>query len=550
MQFLDFLRAQPVFTLFLVLGLGYMVGRLRIGIVSLGPVAGVLFVGLVFGHFGFEMSAGAQAVGFAIFIFSVGYQAGPRFLDALKSNGFKYFTLAAIVSLSGVTIAVVMSRILGLTPGTSAGLLAGGLTSSPTLAAAQEAIRGGIISPPDGWSADQIIGNITTGYAITYIFGLAGLILIIKLLPIALKIDLAAEAQQLEKTSMPIEAESAGKFSFRAYRITNQAVTEMSREKLKAGWDGFSWVRLRRAGKFLSTDAVDRLRLGDEVVAIGDPKFLVRLQVFGEDISDEYAQEGIMETALIVVSEKHAIGKTLGELDIARNFGVYVQSLRRMRQDLPRGLNLALARGDVLKVVGPGQNIDNLAVVMGAVERDSKETDLLTFALGITAGVLLGTLSITIAGTPIGLGSAGGLLVAGITVGFIRSIRPTFGRLPEATRWFLMEFGLLLFMIGVGLRAGGDIIETFSQAGPQLILAGIGVTVIPLLIAYLIGRKLLHLNPVILLGAITGAMTSGASLSIVTNEAKSELPSLGYTGTYAFANVFLTIAGTIIILLA
>ncbi len=169
------LEAQPVLLIFVLVALGYLLGGIRIGSFSLGPVAGVLFAGLFFGNFGLRLSADAQALGSALFIFSVGYQAGPRFFDVLRTDGLKYLSLAAVIAVAGSLIAIGAGKLLALTPGTSAGMLAGGLTSSPTLAAAQEAIRAGSVAPPEGVSADAVIGNITTGYAITYIFGLAGL---------------------------------------------------------------------------------------------------------------------------------------------------------------------------------------------------------------------------------------------------------------------------------------------------------------------------------------------------------------------------------------
>ena len=173
---------------------------------------------------------------------------------------------------------------------------------------------------------------------------------------------------------------------------------------------------------------------------------------------------------------------------------------------------------------------------------------MITFAFGIAAGVVLGLFSVKIGGVSVGLGSAGGLLTSGLIIGFLRSVRPTFGRLPDAARWIFMEFGLLIFMAGIGLRAGGDIIETFINAGPKLIIAGIMVTLIPVFLGYLFGRKVLKIPAVLLLGAITGSMTSGASLSVVTAAAESDVPALGYTGAYAFANVLLTVAGSIILL--
>ena len=550
MGFLDYLRAQPVFTLFLVLGLGYLVGRIRFGALALGPVAGVLFVGLVFGHFGFQMSAGAQAFGFAVFIFSVGYQAGPRFFDVIKTDGLKYFVLAVTVAGSGLLLAVLLSRWLDFAPGTSAGVLSGGLTSSPTLAAAQEAVRGGTVDPPAGWSAEQLIGNITTGYAITYIFGLVGLILIIKILPALLGIDLAADAAQYAAQSQGGSQEKTGQVALRVYKVTHREVTEVPVKTFLPRWDGLAWLRLHREGQVIKLGPEEHLRMGDEISVVGDISVTKQLQRYCEDVTYAHAEIARAETAQVVVTSRQSVGHALGELELARNFGVYVERWRRMGRDIPRTLNVALQKGDVLTVVGPSGNVDSVAAALGSAERPSEATDMLTFALGIAAGVVLGSLSITFWGTPIGLGSAGGLLLSGITVGFIHSVRPTLGRLPGSARWLLMELGLLIFMIGVGLRAGGDIVDTFLAAGPKLVFAGAFVTTLPLLSGFVVGRKILRIPPVILLGAITGAMTSGASLSVVTGAAKSDVPALGYAGTYAFANVLLTIAGTIIVALA
>ena len=146
-----------------------------------------------------------------------------------------------------------------------------------------------------------------------------------------------------------------------------------------------------------------------------------------------------------------------------------------------------------------------------------------------------------------GLGTAGGLLTTGLVIGYLRSVRPTFGRMPTAARWVFMELGLQMFMAGVGVAAGSGILETLRSVGPSLVACGIIVTVVPVAAGWFVGRRVLHLNPAILLGAITGSMTSGAALSIVNSEARSTIPALGYTGAYAFANVILTVAGTLIV---
>jgi putative transport protein len=549
-RLLNILRAQPVLTLFLILGMGYLIGNIRIGSFSLGPVAGVLFAGLFLGHFDFRMNAGAQAVGFALFIFSVGYQAGPRFFDVLRTDGLKYFLLAIVVAGTGFSIAVIATKLLSLAPGTSGGLLAGGLTSSPTLAAAQEAIRSGQIKPPEGLTADAMIGNVATGYAITYIFGLAGLIAIIKLLPQVLGIDLEKEAKILEGEDESGTASKPANVSSRIYRVTNEEITRIPVKQLRDQyWDKTSVVRVRRNGEILEHGtAGEFLQLGDELLILAPVEyFTTTITKLGEEITPEASTAQHTETAQIVVINKKAIGKSFKELDIARKFGVLLTRVTRMRMEVPRTADFELRKGDILAVVGPHDCVDLLGKEVGHVEREVAETDMVTFAFGIAIGVIIGLFSISVGQLSIGLGSAGGLLTSGLIIGYLRSVHPTFGRLPDAARWILMEFGLLLFMAGVGLRAGGDILETFATAGPVLVLAGISVTTIPIFVGYFFGRKVLKINPVLLLGGITGSMTSGAALSVVTNEAKSSMPSLGYTGAYAFANVLLTIAGSVIL---
>jgi putative transport protein len=151
--------------------------------------------------------------------------------------------------------------------------------------------------------------------------------------------------------------------------------------------------------------------------------------------------------------------------------------------------------------------------------------------------------------TTSGLGTAGGLLIIGIIIGYLGSVMPTFGQVPAAARYVLMELGLMLFMACVGLNAGGGVIEALASVGPLIIACGVLVTLLPPLVAYLVGRRLLHMNPALLLGSITGAMTSTAALNVVTEEARSGVPALGYAGTYTFANVLLTFAGALMTLL-
>jgi len=196
----DFLMSNPVFTLFLAIGCGYLVGRLRIASISLGPVAGALLVSLLLGQFGFKISEGAQSVGFALFIFAVGYQAGPRFFEVIRTQGMQYLLLALFVGGVGAVIAIFAGKMLGLPMGGMAGLLAGAMTTTPTLAAAQEAVRSRLVALPDGTTVDSVLATIASSYAITYVVGMLGIIATVRLLPRVVGVDLAAAAESMEES--------------------------------------------------------------------------------------------------------------------------------------------------------------------------------------------------------------------------------------------------------------------------------------------------------------------------------------------------------------
>lgn len=547
---LDLMRHNPVLLLFTLLGIGYLIGNFSIGGFSLGAVAGVLFAGLFFGYHGLRINPGAQAVGFALFIFSVGYQAGPRFFSAIRQDGLRYLALSVVVSLTAVGVAVLAARLLEMAPGMSAGLLAGGLTSSPTLAAAQDAVREGTVRLASGWTADSVIDNIASAYAITYIFGLTGLITLIKYMPKLLGLDIAEEARKQEqlgeKDIRPVN------MTTRFYRVENEAFTALALHELRERYCArVPVVKVLRDGVSLKIEPEQYLQFGDMLELTGPRDlFTSGIQEIGPEVVPDWDILADRDSAKVVVTNKAAFGKTLGELRIPQTFGLLVQQVDQMGVTVPHSYGIRLEKGDILTVIGPAANIDLFGEYVGQVERDISETDMVTFAFGIAAGVLLGMLALNVGGIAIGLGTAGGLLASGLAIGYLRSIRPTFGRLPEPARWFLMEFGLLIFMAGVGLRAGGSIIPTLQASGPMLILAGIAVTTIPMGVAYLFGSRVLKLNPAILMGALTGAMTSGAALSVVTREASSSVPAIGYAGTYAFGNVLLMIAGPLILLLA
>ena len=541
------LREHPVGLLFVVLAVGYLIGKTRVRGFELGSVTGVLFAGLVFGHFGFQMPPEVKTFGFVMFIFSVGFQAGPGFFEVVRREGAKYFLLAIVIAATGFVLAAWLSRLLDFPIGTSAGLLGGAMTTTPTLAAAQDALQSGAVPLPEGTTAADAVRNVGAAYAITYLFGLVGLILLIRTLPNLLGIDLPTEAAKI--AGEEVKLAPSERISVRAYRVERDELVGVPyRELLKQLPPGAALVKLRRVEEFLEIDDETTLEIGDEIAVVGKlERFPDALRFIGTEITDPELLDMEVESVQIVVTQRASVGVSLGELGVTEAYGCFLTGALRLQVNLPLEPSTMLQRGDVLSVTGPSSNVERLGSRLGHIERPVAETDLLTLAIGIAAGIGIGMLSVTIAGISVGLGTAGGLLTTGLVIGYLRSIRPTFGRIPTAARWVFMELGLQMFMAGVGVSAGSGIVETLTSVGPSLVLCGIVVTVAPVVIGWLVGSLVLRMNPAVLLGAITGAMTSGAALSTVNAVARSSVPALGYTGAYAFANVILTIAGTLIV---
>jgi putative transport protein len=530
----ELLSNNSILLLFCVIGFGYLIGNIRIGTIQVGSTTGVL------------------TFGFILFIFSVGLQAGPSFFSVFLADGKKYVMLSAVVALSSVGLAVLFARLLNLEYGMHAGLLAGALTSTPTLAGAEDAIKSGLAELPQGITAKQASTNVTVAYALTYIFGTAGLILFIRYLPVVLRIDLPAEARRLEiERGLGARRRRGGEGEnlpiIRAYKVKTDNTAGHSIEEMHVQHGRhFKLLRIRRNGKIIEAEPEQVLQKDDIVSIIArirDLK-LVQEQVGNEILDPELLNYHIKSREIVVVNP-WATGKPIKDLQITYNYGCFPVGITRSGIDLPLDDHMSLNKGDVLQVIGESSKMSELADNIGYIEQDIEETDLLTFAFGIVAGVMLGMVVVKLRHLSIGLGSAGGLLLIGILIGFMRSLHPTFGRIPAAARYILMELGLMMFMASVGLKAGGGIVDALGSVGLPLIIAGIIITLTPVLVAYAFGRYVLKLNPALLLGSITGAMTSTPALNIVTTEAKSSVPALGYAGTYTFANVFLTFAGSI-----
>ncbi|MEM9294985.1 MAG: TrkA C-terminal domain-containing protein [Planctomycetota bacterium] len=547
----EFLQNQPVIVLCLVLASGYLVGLMRFRGIGLGSVTGVLFAGLVFGHWGFVGDPILQSVGFAFFMYVVGYEAGPRMFAVVRQDGLRYAALVLVIAGSGFGTAYGVGRLLGLPTGAIAGALAGGLTTTPTLAAAQSAVTAPDLALGEGVSTEQVLANINGGYAITYLVGLIGLIVLIKLVPRFTGLDLAAAAAEAESGDPSRTGVAPRPVVTRAYRVRGDSVlVGKPLREVEARVDGrVRCFKVRRGGEMLDPDAVSvTIEAGDELAVIG---LLTQVKKAAEEVGPELDDSALLdvspESAEVVVMRRDAAHKTLAELGVASTYGAIVSAVKRGDAHLEPAPDLEVQRGDVLTATAPGPHLERLGKALGHVERDIEETDLLTMMLGIAAGVAIGAISITVWGVPLSLGVAGGTLLCGVVLGALRSVSPVFGRVPAGARWFIMEVGLLVFMSGVGLSAGASILETLRSSGLPLVLTGAAVMVVPVAAGLVVGLGLMKMNPALLLGGITGAMTSTAAMRVVCGEAKSNVPALGYAGAYAIANIVLALCGYLIV---
>jgi putative transport protein len=551
------LAAQPALALFLILGIGYLIGNVELFGFRLGPTTGVLLVGLLFGSQMLEIPPQAQSIGFILFIYCVGLQAGPQFFGAFREEGAKFVLLAIFVAATAVTAVVLLSFPFGFEAGYSAGVLAGALTSTPTLVAAQDAIAAGMADLPADRPSEVALDNLTVAYAITYVYGLAGMAFVIGLLPRLLGIDLREEAAKLARLRDFGAPRDPDRARWRSEALPKVRVYRVEEDALTGGpipqaeffeRSGCLVARLRREGALLDVGAELELQRGDLVAVFGVREQHERARaLLGPEVADRELLELHAETRSILVTQRDAVGRTADELGITETNGFFLTEIDRAGTDVPPSLDLKLQRGDVLVVTGSELQLERLTRQLGHAERAIHETDLVTFAFGIAAGIAIGGVAVRVGNVSLGLGLAGGLLLSGLAVGFLRTRYPGFGRVPLAARWVFMELGLMFFMAGIGIRAGDDIVDALRSAGPTLVLAGVVVTTVPVLLGFAFGRYVLRLHPVILMGALTGAATSTPALKIVTQQAGSPLPSVGYAGTYAFANVILAVAGGLLV---
>jgi putative transport protein len=550
------LRENPELALFLALALGFLVGRIRIRAFTIGPVLGTLFAGVLVGQTGVELPGVVKAVFFDLFLFATGYKVGPQFFQGLKKGALPQLALTVVICVASLLTTVGLSRLLGYDVGIAAGLLAGAFSESTVIGTASLAIQALPLPEAD---ATRLVNQIPVAYAVTYLVGTTAVVWFLSsLAPRLLRADLRAASRAIEvKQSGKAEAAPGVQSAYqawdvRAFRVEAPGWAGRTVAQIEQAVPGHRvFVERVRQGGALGQPAPDTIvRTGDAVALLARRGVLLEsLAAMGPEISDPELLDFPVAVINAVVTRKELVGKTLAELAALHGQGVVLQRLVRGGQEMPFEPGTAVTRGDLLQLTGHELDVARAGAALGYVERPTPATDIVFLGIGIVLGGLVGLLSWEVGGVGITLTASGGALVMGLVFGWLRATRPTFGRIPEPALWVFDNVGLAAFLGAVGISAGPGFFAGVRETGLGLVGAGLVAAVLPHAIGILVGRFVLRMDPVILLGACSGAGTSTAALKAIQDAAGSKVPVLGYTVPYALGNVLLTAWGPVLVAL-
>lgn len=550
------LKAYPQLAIFLALGIGFLVGPIKVFGFNLGNVTATLLAGVAIGQLGIPISADVKNTLFILFLFAVGYGVGPQFVRGLSSDGPKQIAFAVIVLALCLGVPWLCAIVSGLPLGYSAGLYAGSQTISAAIGVATDQINA-LGLPQD--QAKAYADQIPIAYAVTYIWGTIGsAIILAQLGPRLLGIDLPAACREYEaKLGGGATGDEAGiaaayhRFATRAYRVeAASGLTGRPVRDLLPGMRVFV-ERLRRDGQIIEADGNAILQPGDIVVFSGARPLLVEhLDPLMPEVDDPELLSGDAEVVDVYVTRKALAGKTLRELGTepwAR--GVYARRIVRSLVEIPVLPETTAERGDIVTLVGSRRHVEAAIKALGFPDRPVEATDIAFVGWGIFIGGLIGVLTLTVGGIPISLSTSGGALLAGLVLGWLRTTHPVFGRIPGPALWLMNTLGLNIFIAVVGITAGPGFVAGLSEAGISLFLWGVVATSIPMIASVYIGHYVFRFHPAILFGACAGVRTTTAALGMIQEAAKSRIPALGYGMPYAVGNTLLTIFGLVIVLL-
>jgi putative transport protein len=554
------LKQYPEIAIFMALAFGYYFGKFSFKGIGLGSVTATLIAGVVIGQIGITINQPLKAFSFLMFLFAVGYAVGPQFVRGIAKDGVPQALFSVVQCVLCLVTVVVIAKVAGYDLGYAAGLYSGSQTISAAMGLSTDAInRLGL--PPD--QAKGLIDSMPVAYAVSYMFGTMGSAIVIAIIgPKLLGIDLVAACKDYEEKFGGGKKDVGGagsawqRWALRAYKVQTggKAAGLRASEAENLLPDSRVFVqRIRRGGQIIDATAETVLQAGDVVAVAGPRDALVNLIGGGAvEVEDRDLLAVPVEGIDVLVSNKAVDGKTLAELaEMPAARGVFLRKITRgaTATDIPILANTKVERGDLFTLVGRTQDTAAATKLLGVADRPTDMTDMAFVGAAIVVGALIGALVFKVSGVPLTLSTAGGALIAGIIGGWLRSVRPKFGRIPTPTVWFMNSVGLNIFIAIVGISAGPGFVNGLKTQGIGLFLWGALATTVPLLLGMFIAKYLFKFHDALTLGIVSGSRTTTASLGLVCDNAKSQIPALGYTVTYAVGNTLLTIWGMVIIMI-
>ncbi|WP_343213947.1 aspartate-alanine antiporter [Ensifer oleiphilus] len=554
--FVDTLRTYPPIAVFLALGIGFVIGPIKIAGFNLGNVTATLLAGVVIGQLGIQVSGDLKSTLFLIFLFAVGYGVGPQFVRGLSTDGPKQILFALSVLVLCLIVPYLCALVAGLPLGYGAGMYAGSQTISAAIGVASDQINAMGMTPEQ---AKTYTDQIPIAYAVTYIWGTIGsAIILAQLGPRLLGIDLPAACKEYEAklgggtvSTEPGITRAYHDFGLRAYRIDEASgLTGTPVRNLLPGIRVFV-ERLRRGDQIIEADGNTVLQPGDIVAFSGRRALLVEhLDSKLVEVEDKELLNAEAEVLDVYVTNKALAGRTLADVsteDWAR--GVYARKIVRSLVEIPVLPGTTVERGDIVTIGGARRHVEAAIKALGFADRPVETTDIAFLGWGLFFGAMVGALTLTIGGIPIGLSTSGGALLAGLVLGWLRSTYPAFGTIPAPALWLMNTLGLNIFIAVVGIGAGPGFVAGLQEVGISLLIWGIVATSVPMIASVLIGHYVFRFHPAILFGACAGVRTTTAALGMIQEAAKSKVPALGYGMPYAIGNTLLTIFGLVIVIM-
>lgn len=532
----DVLAGNPLLTLFLVTGTGYVLGRIRIGSFSLG-VSAILFAGLAFGaiHPELALPGVVYQFGLVVFVYALGLASGPTLLSSFRRRGLRD-TLLGLGSLAAAgTMTFAIGKLFNLSGSILSGVFSGSLTSTPALAGALEFLSRRAADRPD---LASLLSEPVLGYSLTYPIGVLGIMITMHLLAKLWRVDFAEESKRLgygdktRITTVDVEVTVEG--------VVNQSIRALLPRDVR----NVTFSRVWRDGRQMTVEGSTRLQRGDIVTVVGPKEEIDKIipRIGRKSTLQRQIDRTEIDIRHVFVSNPQVVGRPLSELNLPARFGTVVSRIRRGNVELLARGSSVLELGDQIRIVGPTDKLDAVTEYFGDSIKRLGEVDVLAVSLGICLGLLIGMIPLPLfGGITFSLGYAAGPLLVALLLGMVGRTGKIVWVLPYNANLTLRQMGLVLFLAGIGTQAGTAFSGTVTDIGLLVVIAGVLLTVLYSALTLFVGYKLLKVPMTVMWGLLAGIQTQSATLAFVNDRIDNDLPNISYATVYPTAMVFKTI---------